>query len=374
MNKPLEIGIDASRLAVGQRTGTENYTYHVIRGLFRADRENHYTLYFNGPPPSGLFDALPPRWSVRAIPLPRLWTHLRLSGEMLLHRPRVLFVPAHVVPLLHPRTVVTVHDLGYLHYPEAHGRFSGWYLRRSTMWSARAARRVIAVSQATADELVRHTGISRDKVRVIYHGYDPRFTPITDAAQINAAKQRIGLLPNEKYVLYVGTIQPRKNLTRLIAAWAQLGEDADGYKLVLGGKPGWLYAAIYAKVRQLGLEGSVIFPGYLPDDDLPALYSGATLFTLVSLYEGFGIPALEALACATPTLVSNRTSLPEIVGNAALQCNPEDVDDIAAKLRLALTDVDLRARLAAAGPQQAAKFSWQRCAEQTRAVLEEAAY
>ncbi len=372
MGKPIEIGIDASRLAVGQRTGTENYAYQVIRGLFRADRTNHYTLYFNGPPAVGLFDALPPRWKIRAIPLPRLWTHLRLSMEMLLHRPRVLFVPAHVAPLIHPPTVVTIHDLGYLLYPEAHGRFSRWYLQASTRWSARQARRIIAVSEATKQDIIKHIGMKADKIRVVHHGYDPRFVRVTDEAQIKAAKQRIGLLPSEKYVLYVGTIQPRKNLVRLIEAWATMGEDAAGYKLVLGGKPGWLYANIYAKVKALGLEGYVIFPGYIPDADLPALYSGASLFALVSLYEGFGLPALESLACGTPTLVSNTTSLPEIVGDAALLCDPEDVESIAAGLRQGLTDEPLRQRLQTAGPEQAARFSWQRCAEQTFAVLLEA--
>ncbi len=369
MGKPIEIGIDASRLAANQRTGTENYAYQVIRGLFRADRINHYTLYFNRPPAVGLFDALPPRWKIKAIPFPRLWTHLRLSLELLLHRPRVLFVPAHVVPLIHPRTVVTIHDLGYLLYPEAHGRFSRWYLQASTRWSARQARRIIAVSEATARDIVKHTGVKADKIKVVHHGYDLRFTRVTDEAQVKAAKQRIGLLPSEKYVLYVGTIQPRKNLVRLIEAWARLGEAVVDYKLVLGGKPGWLYANIYARVKALGLEGYVTFPGYITDADLPALYSGASLFALVSLYEGFGLPALEALACGTPTLVSNTTSLPEIVGDAALLCDPEDVDSIANALRLGLSDERLRQRLQIAGPLQAAKFSWQRCAEQTAAVL-----
>jgi glycosyltransferase involved in cell wall biosynthesis len=372
MNKPIEIGIDASRLAVGQRTGTENYAYQVIRGLFRADRTNRYTLYFNGPPARGMFDALPPRWKVRAIPFPRLWTHLRLSLELLLHRPRVLFVPAHVVPLIHPRTVVTIHDLGYLFYPEAHRRFSRWYLQFSTRWSARQARRIIAVSAATARDIVKHTGVKADKIRVVHHGYDARFKHITDEAQIKAAKQRIGLLPSERYVLYVGTIQPRKNLVRLVEAWAKLGEDVAGYKLVLGGKPGWLYADIYARIRVLGLEGYVSLPGYIEDDDLPALYSGASLFAFVSLYEGFGLPALEALACGTPTLVSNTTSLPEIVGDAAILCDPEDVDSIANALHQGLTDERLRQRLQVAGPEQAARFSWQRCAEETLAVLLEA--
>ncbi len=372
MDKPMEIGIDASRLAVGQRTGTENYAYQVIRGLFRADRTNRYTLYFNRPPAAGVFDSLPPRWKLRPIPFPRLWTHLRLSVEMLLHRPRLLFVPAHVVPLIHPRTVVTIHDLGYLFYPEAHGRFSGWYLRASTRWSARQARLVIAVSEATARDVVKYGGVKRDKVRVVHHGYDPRFQPITDAAPIAAAKQRIGLLAGEQYVLYVGTLQPRKNLRRLIEAWSQLGELADGYKLVLGGKPGWMYADIYAQVRKLGLESRVLFPGYLRDEDLPALYSGASLFALVSLYEGFGLPALEAMACGTPVLAANSTSLPEIVGDAGIYCDPENVSSIAAGLKQGLTDAGLRQRLRVAGPQQAAKFSWQRCAEQTLAVLLEA--
>jgi len=369
----MEIGIDASRLAVGQRTGTENYAYQIVRALAALDQHNRYTLYFNQPPvgAEALLAALPNRWRTRNLPARRLWTHLRLSREMATAAPRVLFVPAHVVPAIHPRTVVTLHDLGYLRYPEAHSRLSRYYLRLSTIWSARAARQIIAVSAATARDVVQHSGVSAAKVRVVYHGYDDaRFVPVVDEAAIAAAKVRLGLQATESYVLYVGTIQPRKNLTRLVEAFAASGCAGD-YRLVLGGKRGWLSDEIYATASRLGLQNRVLFPGYLNDDDLPALYSGATLFAFPSLYEGFGLPVLEAMAAGTPVLAANASSLPEIVGDAAVQCDPQDTASIAAALHWALSDANLRSSLRQRGLQQAQQFSWRRCATETLAVLEE---
>ena len=291
--------------------------------------------------------------------------------------PQVLFVPAHVVPPIHPpRTVVTIHDLGYLYYPEAHTPSARLYLDGSTRYSARAARRIIAVSDATKRDLVARYGVPARKICVVLHGVDPEFRHVTDPTAVAAAAARYGLDNARPYLLFVGTLQPRKNLGLLIEAFAQLrgGWDPAGGvlpRLALGGKKGWLYDTLFAQVRQLGLEDDVRFLGYVADGDLPALYSGAAAAVLPSLYEGFGLPALEAMACGTPLLAANASSLPEVTGDAALLVDPRDAGAWTAALDRVLHDPELRADLRWRGTERAAQFTWARTAAETLAVLTE---
>lgn len=367
--RALTIGVDASRTLPAHRTGTEQYSVALLRALMVRETPHHWRLYAPGPPPADLLP-LPPRWEWRALPFPRLWTHARLSWEMLRHAPDLLFVPAHVVPAVHPRaTVVTVHDLGYLHFPAAHPARSRRYLDWSTRWSVRAARRVIAVSEATRNDLVAMLGVPAAKISVVHHGVR-RATPLSEAAT-RATLDRLGISP--PYVLFLGTVQPRKNLQRLIRAFARVAAAGLPHRLVIAGRTGWLAAPIRAEVGALGLTDRVHFVGYVPDDDLPALYHGADAFALPSLYEGFGMPALEALAYGLPVVASGTTSLPEIVGDAGLLVDPRDEAAIGAALVRALTDTELQARAKVAGPERAARFSWERCARETLAALEGAA-
>jgi glycosyltransferase involved in cell wall biosynthesis len=368
------IGIDASRATRRERTGTENYSLNLIRHLVALESDHCYRLYFNRPPPIELFPTTADLQR-RVMPFPRLWTHLRLSWEMTRQPPDVLFVPAHVLPLVHPQpSVVTVHDLGYLHYPGAHRLLDRLYLDLSTRYNARAARRVIAVSQATKDDLVQHYGIEPDKITVVYSGYDETMQPVEDEATIKEVKARYGI--GGDYVLYVGTLQPRKNLGRLLEAYATVRKQAndnrkgEAPRLVIAGRKGWLYDQIFRQVEQLGLETEVIFTGYVPQDDLPALLSGARLFVFPSLYDGFGLPVLEAMACGTPVLCSNVASLPEVAGEAALLVDPLDVKGMAEDMERLLRDEGLRSQLVERGFQQVRRFSWERCARETLAVLE----
>ena len=366
----MQIGIDASRIAVAARTGTEHYTYELIAALAQQDRQACYTLYCNQPPRA--LPPLRPNFALRHIPLPRLWTHARLSAEVMLHPPDVLFIPAHVLPLGAPlqrrtRTVVTIHDLGYLHFPEAHTRAQRLQLRLSTLWSARAATHLIAISAATRDDLVRFTGIQADKVSVVHHGVSPRFRPVDDLERLAAVRARYGI--SAPYVCYVGTIQPRKNLLRLIEAFAQGAREQTPVQLVIAGKRGWLSDAIERRAAELGITEWVRFIGYVDDDDLPALLSGALAFTFPSLYEGFGMPVLEAMACGTPVLTSTTSSLPEVAGDAALLVPPDDTAAIAAALAQLISDAALRSTLRKRGLQHVAQFTWARCATQTHGVL-----
>ncbi len=286
------------------------------------------------------------------------------------HRPDVLFVPAHVVPAIHPRhTVVTIHDLGYRHFPEAHRAASRRYLDWSTRWSVRAARRVIAVSAATRDDLVAMLHVPSRKIAVVHHGVRP-VTYLPDDA-VGATLDRLGIA--RPYVLFLGTVQPRKNLRRLIGAFQQVVAAGLPHTLVIAGQMGWLMAAMRTEVDTLGLTDRIHCTGYIADDDLPALYAGADAFAFPSLYEGFGMPALEALAYGVPVLAANTTSLPEIVGDAGLLVDPLDEAAIGTALVQLLTDEPLRARLIQRGPAQAARFSWEQCARETLAVLEGAA-
>jgi glycosyltransferase involved in cell wall biosynthesis len=369
------IGIDASRATVARRTGTETYSLRLIRSLVGLGSAHRFRLYTNGAPSAKLFwdDPAPSNAQVCAIRFPRLWTHLRLSAEMAVHPPNLLFVPAHVLPVIHPRrSVVTVHDLGYLSYPEAHRAGDRRYLDWSTRWNARQATAVLADSEATKADLVRAYGVDGRKVHVVCLGRDETLAPQRDAGRLAAVRERYGIAG--RYLLYVGTLQPRKNLARIIAAFARLaGNPAlDGVQLVLAGKKGWLYQDLFAQVMRAGLAGRVLFPGYIADEDLPALLSGALGFVFPSLYEGFGIPVLEAGACGVAVITSNTSSLPEVAGDAALLVDPHDVDAIAAAMYRLVTDDALRAELARRGLENIKRFSWEKCARETLAVLVEA--
>jgi glycosyltransferase involved in cell wall biosynthesis len=371
----MRIGIDISRIAVAARTGTEQYTSELLAAIARRDRRTEFVLYANARPA-----ALPPlghNFTLRRIPLPRLWTHARLSAEILAHPPDVLFIPAHVLPLgaplaRHTRSVVTIHDLGYLHFPEAHTRSQLLQLRLTTLWSARVAARVIAISEATRDDLVRHAGVAPGKITVVPHGVAARFAPVPEGPERHARLARYGIGPGARYLLYVGTLQPRKNLARLLDAFAQLARSepqAADLQLLLAGKRGWLAEPIERQAAALGLGQRVRFLGYVSDDDLPALYSGALTFVLPSLYEGFGIPVLEAMACGAPVLTSATSALREVAGEAALTVEPRSTAAIAAGLGRLVCDGRLRFDLRARGLERAAQFSWERCADATLHVL-----
>lgn len=360
------IGIDASRAALARRTGTENYSLQLIRHLLALESGHRYRLYFSRPPEASLF---PSASDLRIIPFPRLWTHVRLSWEMAFRPPDVLFVPAHVLPVVHPRrSVATVHDLGYLYYPEAHRPLDRLYLDLSTRYNVWAAKQIIAVSGATRRDLIERYKVEPGKITVVHSGLDGGLGPVEDKTLIERVKKRYGI--EGDYILYVGTLHPRKNLVRLVEAYNLLKNKTPSLKLVVAGKCGWLYEEVFRRVEALGLIGAVLFPGYVEQDDLAALLSGSRLFVLPSLYEGFGFPVLEAMACGTAVVCSNVSSLPEVAGEAALLVDPLDVAALAEAMEQALDDERLNTDLVRRGFQQVKKFSWNRCARQTLTVLE----
>ncbi|HET7087915.1 MAG TPA: glycosyltransferase family 1 protein [Anaerolineae bacterium] len=362
------IGIDASRAVASQATGTEYYSQHLIRALIELAPERRFRLYFNRPPVGDAYRAS--HVEHRIMSFPRLWTHVRLAIDVTLHPPDVLFVPAHVLPVVHPRpSVVTIHDLGYLYFPETHPQAERLYLNLSTRWNAQTSARVIADSQATKDDLMRHYGTPPEKIVVAHPGVEPAVRRIEDVQRIQAVKSHYGV--EGEYLLYLGTLQPRKNLARLIEAFAR--SSATQSRLVIAGKKGWLYDDLFRQVERFGLGHRVIFTGYVPDEDKSALLSGATALVFPSLYEGFGFPVPEAMACGTPVICSSTSSLPETAGDAALLVDPIDVDAIASAIDRMTSDSALRWKLIARGYLQAGKFTWQACAKKILETLDEVA-
>lgn len=297
-------------------------------------------------------------WEQTVLP----WA-LRKSGADVLH------APAFVAPLVTGcPSVVTVHDLSFLRYPEMFRTGNRLYLRTFTGPSCRRAAAVIAVSAFTAQEVTRLLGVPAERVVVVHHGVSPRFHPVDEAtvSEFRRHKQ----LP-ERFVLFLGTLEPRKNLIRLIRAFALLG-DSDVH-LVLAGAQGWFYQDILREVDSAGLAGRVHFPGFVPPTEQALWYNAADVFAYLSIYEGFGLPVLEALACGTPTVTSSTTSLPEAGGEAAVLVHPDDEQTIAAAIREVLSDADLRAHLRQRGLDHAAGFSWATAARKTAEVYRRAA-
>jgi glycosyltransferase involved in cell wall biosynthesis len=365
------IGIDASRALRVPRTGTENYSLYLIRALLALESEHRFLLYSDREPPAGLIEG--PNMTWRVMPFGRMWTHLRLGWEVTAHPPDVLFVPAHVLPLMSRcPAVATVHDLGYLHLAAAHRPLDRTYLRLGTAWNCKSARRVLADSQATRDDIVASGLCDREKVIVAYPASTPGLAPITDRHLLAPTRARYGT--GDLYWLYVGTLQPRKNLDTLIGAFAALTREVlpPIMRLVLAGRPGWYYPRIEASIANSGVADRIIVPGFVDESDLPSLLSGAYGFVLPSWYEGFGLPVQEAMACGTPVICSRVSSLPEVAGDAALLFDPANQSELEVAMTRLWTEPALHDELRARGLAQVGRFTWESCAQTALAALESA--
>jgi glycosyltransferase involved in cell wall biosynthesis len=270
------------------------------------------------------------------------------------------------------RTVFTLHDLIFLRYPEYHLPYNRWYLTLAIPRYLRAADVIITPSAHSKADVIEFYGLPESKIKVIYEAPAPTFKPQTDPAALARVRQKYAL--PQRFILHVGTIEPRKNLTRLLEAFQPLVADRPDLKLVLIGKKGWLYESFFERLKALGLVEAVIFPGYIDEADLPACYQLAELFIFPSLYEGFGLPPLEAMACGTPVISSNSSSLPEVIGDAGLLIPPTDTAALSAAMDQLLDNADLRADLTQRGLAQAQKFSWRKAADELIAVYQSLPY
>lgn len=388
------IGIDASRAFIPQKTGTENYSYWLLAALAKIDKKNHYKLYTRYKPSSRDFGELsrvaqaegiqdtkswPKNLEFVQINLPRLWTQLGLAAECLLHPPDVLFIPAHTLPVirrLNLKTVVTIHDLGAQFLPGFHTTPQKFYLTASTKYAVKTATAIIAVSVATKKDLVEKFGADSAKIFVVYEGVNrKKFQISNDKFQIKKILKKYKI--QKPYILFVGTVQPRKNLVRLIEAFSRIIHNTKynihNFRLVIAGKLGWLYDDILLAPKKFKIEKKVKFLNYIKDSDLSAIYSQAEVFVMPSLVEGFGLPILESFAAGVPVASSDSSSLPEVAGNAALYFDPENTKDMEKAITKVLTNAKLRDELVEKGKKQVEKFSWEKCAEETLKILERTA-
>jgi glycosyltransferase involved in cell wall biosynthesis len=256
---------------------------------------------------------------------------------------------------------LTIHDLTFLRYPERFHPAKQRYLATFTRYAARRAARIVTDSAATRTDVIDTFHVDPTRVQVVYPGVDPDFQPGSASGETHGAFRSRRGLP-DRYVLYLGTLEPRKNVDRLVRAFARLVRDGLPHTLVLAGGRGWDYAAIDRAVAEEGIAHRVVFPGYVRREDQPLWYSAAELFVYPSHYEGFGLPVLEALACGTPVVTSNSSSLPEVVGQAGITIDPSDAPALTDAMRSVLTESGVAARLREAGPTQAARFTWAQAA------------
>ncbi len=360
--------------AVHRRAGLGRYAESLARALVAADPER-YALFYNrerGVEPLTGLEHLPTRtvalgykpWRMLVWlgQLARVGFDHLLPNAELFHATEHLLLPLRFIP-----TVLTVHDLIFHHLPAHHKPLNRWYLNLTMPLYCRRATHIIAISECTRRDLTGAYSVPQEKITVIREAADPRFRPQSPEA-VEAVRVRYGL--PKRYLLSLGTIEPRKNLTRLLTAFEAVYNDGLTDGLVIVGRRGWLYGDFFARLEQSPARDVVFFPGYAPDEDLPALYAGAQALALPSLYEGFGLPVLEAMACGTPVACSDTSSLPEVAGEAGLYFDPGDVESITDALRHLLNDADLRSDLRRRGFEQAAKFSWDRVAAETEAIYD----
>lgn len=373
------IGIEAERANEGSKTGVEHYAQQLILQLAQLDHENEYILYLRTQP-QDWFLQLPKNFKIKIlgygpIPFPYVWTQLRVSWEMLVAAPDVLFIPAASLPLVHPkRSFVTVHDVAWRLYPHTFKTLKRWYLEFTTWFACRFARTVIAVSESTKKDLIKYYGVPAEKVAVVLHGFTPQAVDSgPDFAKATTGRQgtvdSMLQLP-EKFVLFLSTLQPRKNLEGLIAAFRLFKQKhpEDLHKLVVAGRVGWKAEPILQEIERN--KDIVTYLNHVTDQDRAWLYAHASAFCVPSFYEGFGMWVLEAFDAGIPVITSNISSLPEVAGDAAEYCNPHDIGSIVAALEHVLYDPERAAQLVQKGTERLKQFSWQKCTEQTLQELQ----
>jgi glycosyltransferase involved in cell wall biosynthesis len=356
----MRVGLEVTA-AARQGGGIGRYVRELIKALAAMDTDNTYCLFFASPRPiPHPLPPLPENFSTRHLPfhdiwLARLWhrAQLPIPVELITGPIDVYHAPDFTLPPTRARSLLTVHDLSFARDPDSTAPGLRDYLNAVVPRSVKRATHLIAVSQATKDDLVELYRTPAEKISVLYEGVDPIFKPTPSPA----IRQKYGL-GDGPFILAVSTLQPRKNFQRLIQALAHLPKD---YKLVIAGGKGWLYDDIFAEAERLAVRGRVQFPGFVPDSDLPALYTEAAVLAYPSLYEGFGLPLLEAMACGTPTVTSNVSCLPEVAGGASVLVDPFDAEAIAAGIVEAATQ---REQWVEKGFRRAAQFRWEESARQ----------
>lgn len=358
------IGIDGNEANVRERVGVSLYTFNLLREFYKsAGEQAHFIIYLRKAPLSDLpqgneyFKYVIVHGSIA-------WSQVFFPAYLATHKkPDVLFCPAHYIPRFSSvKTVVTIHDIAYFYYPEEFLKKDLYKLKNWTSYALNRAQKVISVSENTRKDIIKFYETPKEKIVVIHNGFN-------QANSTEALKEFKA--PPFPYLLYVGTLQPRKNVSKLIEAFSILKKEHVDLKLYIVGKKGWLYDEIFARVTKLNIQNDVLFTSYISDDEKNALYKHAQAYVLPSLYEGFGNPPLEAMGAGCPVIVSNNSSLPEVCGDACVYFDPNDTMDMVNKIDEVLSNKELRASLKTKGLQRVKEFSWKKCAEETLNVLKE---
>lgn len=356
----MKIAIDI-QTTLGRKTGFGFYVTNLVANLKRIDTDNQYAFL---KPETDQDFSTPQRWIWDQITIPRLAKEAKVD---------ILHQPCFSTPVFYRgKVVVTIHDLISVFFGYNIPFWSRQFFGKWMPFTYRFADHLIAVSEHTKKDAIRVLGIPEDKITVIHEAADAKYHVIDDKQLLADIRHKYHV-GDDPFILHVGTLEPRKNLPFLVRAYAEAKPQLGEIKLVITGKKGWYYEELFQLVDELQLQKDVIFTGYVEDDDIPALYNAAELFTFPSQYEGFGLPPLEAMACGTPVISSNTSSMPEVIGEAGILLSPKDQAAWTKAMIEVLNDKKLLTELRKKGLEQAKKFSWEKCARETIAVYEKVA-
>lgn len=374
------IGIDGNEANISKKVGISEYVFELLK-QFSENREqktgNKFEIYLKQEPEKN-FPSQSKTWQYKVFGPSRLWTQIALPAHLFLERqkPDVFFSPAHYAPRFSPvPTVVSIMDLAFFHFPELFTKKDLNQLKSWTGYSVKKAKKIITISQASKDDIIKLYGVEPEKIAVIYPGIKNNVSLTPHIYPMNELKTKYDISDN--FLLFVGTLQPRKNITRIIEAFSKIikqkKENDEDLQLVIIGRKGWHYDEILAAPEKYGVKDQVKFLDFVPDEDLALFYRHAKAFVWPSLYEGFGLPVLEAMKFGCPVITSKVSSLPEAGGDAALYVDPENTEEIKTAIEKVLTDKKLRDEMTEKGKKQVAKFSWKKAATETLQVLEDVA-
>ncbi len=370
----MNIGIDANEANVLSRVGISEYAYQILIKLYAFrevnDNDYNYTIYLKSDP----LEHLPNKtswWNYKVVKPSKLWTQIGLPIHLITtsRKPDVFLTLTHYGPRFSRiPTIVSVMDLSYLHYPQTFKKNDLYQLTKWTEYSVKKAKKVITISNSSKNDIIKYYKVRPEKVKVVHLG----LKNLSMNAPSEKDLKEFGV--NQKFILFVGTLQPRKNISRLIEAFSRLPKEiSSDHQLVIIGKKGWLYEDILSAPEKYNVKDKVVFLDYISDEDLPNFYRKAEVFVLPSLYEGFGLPVLEAMRYGCPVITSNVSSLPEAGGDAAQYFEPEDVDDIKKSIEKVLTDRSLREKMIERGREHYKKFTWEKAAKEVLSAIEEVA-
>jgi glycosyltransferase involved in cell wall biosynthesis len=369
------IGIDGNEANIKNRVGVNQYAFELLQNLWRLQDEwkSKYNLvvFLKEEPLSDMPEETS-NFRYKIIPGEGMWILTRLTPNLIFGRnkPDIFFTPSHYVPFLAPvPKICSIMDLGYLEDSTQFTKKDFWQLKIWTAISIFVSKSIIAISQSTRDDIVRHYPSAKSKIYVTHLAYDPKkFNTLISDKVVRRIRDRYSIVTD--YVLYLGTLKPSKNIEGLVEAFSLVKNQNPKIKLVIAGKKGWLYGSIFKKVEELGLDNDVIFTGFVPEEDKAGLIRGAKVFVLPSFWEGFGLDALNAMACGVPVVASNAGSLPEVVGEAGILVDPKSVESIAQGIERVLSASRLQYNsLVEKGLRQVRKFSWEKTARETLKVI-----